>query len=307
VVKVPAQAGPFDLGTIAVRVALEVDPFTAKVTAKSDALPQILEGIPVAYRDVRVEVNRPEFIINPTNCEPLAVIAHLTSAEGKTSDPSSRFQVSGCERLKFKPRVALDLKGSTKRTGHPALKATVTYPSSGSYSNIARAQVGLPHSEFLDQGNLNKVCTQPQLRAGACPASSVYGHARAWSPLLEKPLEGPVYLGVGFGYKLPALVADLNGQVRILLKGKVDTTKQKGIRTTFEAVPDAPVSKFVLQMKGGRKYGLLENSERICAKAQKASAYFAAQNGITLHSRPLIGNDCKKRAKGNRKNRGKHR
>ena len=48
----PAQAGPFDLGTIAVRVALEVDPFTAQVTATSDPLPQILEGIPVAYRDV---------------------------------------------------------------------------------------------------------------------------------------------------------------------------------------------------------------------------------------------------------------
>jgi uncharacterized repeat protein (TIGR01451 family) len=293
VVKVPAQAGPFDLGTIAVRVALDIDPFTAKVTATSDPLPQILEGIPVEYRDVRVNVDRPEFILNPTSCEPMKIESTLTSATGVAVTPSQRFQVAGCESLGFKPSLKLTLKGSTKRTGHPSLKAVVTYPKQGAYANIARAQVGLPPSEFLDQGNLNQVCKQADLRAGTCPASTIYGHAKAWSPLLDRPLEGPVYLGVGFGYKLPALVADLNGQVRILLKGKVDTTKQKGLRNTFEAVPDAPVSRFVLEMKGGKRYGLLENSENTCRKPQHASALFSAQNGKSLQLQPKIANNCK--------------
>jgi hypothetical protein len=156
----------------------------------------------------------------------------------------------------------------------------------------------------LDQSNLDKVCTQPQLRAATCPASSIYGHVKAWSPLLERPLEGPVYLGVGFGYKLPALVADLNGQVRILLKGKVDTTKHKGIRNTFQAVPDAPVSRFVLEMKGGKKYGLLENSENICRKPQRASTLFNAQNGLVQHMLPKIENSCKgAKAKGKKQKR----
>jgi hypothetical protein len=292
VVKVPAQAGPFDLGTIAVRVALLIDPFTAKVTATSDPLPQILQGIPVAYRDVRVNVDRADFILNPTSCDPMKIESTLTSAAGAVATPSQRFQAAGCESLGFKPSVSLRLKGATKRAGHPSLKAVVTYPSKGTYANIARAQVGLPPSEFLDQGNLNQVCKQADLRAGTCPASTIYGHAKAWSPLLERPLEGPVYLGVGFGYKLPALVADLNGQVRILLKGKVDTTKQKGLRNTFEAVPDAPVSRFVLEMKGGKRYGLLENSANICRSPQRANALFSAQNGKSVQLRPKIANSC---------------
>lgn len=293
VIKVPAQAGPFDLGTIAVRAALNIDLYNAQVTAVSDPLPQILEGIPVAYRDVRVNIDRESFVLNPTSCDPMKVESRLVSDKGAIATPSDRFQVGSCEGLGFQPGLKLQLKGSTKRSGHPALKAVVTYPKKGAYANIAQAQVGLPHSEFLDQGNLDKVCTRPDLQAGTCPSRSIYGHVKAWTPLLDKPLEGPVYLGVGFGYKLPALVADLNGQVRILLKGKVDTTKEHGIRNTFEAVPDAPVSRFVLQLKGGPKYGLLENSENLCSRPQRAGVRFVAQNGKVEQLTPTIANSCK--------------
>ena len=191
----------------------------------------------------------------------------------------------------------MSLKGSTKRTGHPALKAVLTYPQKGSYANIARAQVNLPHSVFLDQGNLNKTCTKPVLEAGNCPKTSIYGKAKAWTPLLEKPLEGNVYLVGGFGYKLPALVADLNGQLRVLLKSKVDSGPNKGIRDTFEAVPDAPVSRFVLEMKGGKKYSLLENSESLCKKSQKAIARFTGQNGAVEQIEPKIAVSCGKTEK----------
>ena len=260
------------------RTALYVDEFTAQIHAVSDPIPSILAGIPLDIRSIALNMNRPQFTLNPTSCDAMSVIGSTTSTLGQPSLLQNRFQVGGCRGLAFKPQLKLSLKGATRRSGHPALKAVVTYPEGGSYANIARAQVGLPHSEFLDQGNLDKVCRQADLRAGTCPKKSIYGKAKAWTPLLDKPLQGPVYLAVGFGYKLPALVADLNGQVRILLKGKVDTTKHEGIRNTFEAVPDAPVSRFVLEMKGGKKYGLLENSENICLKAQRVSALF---NGRT--------------------------
>jgi uncharacterized repeat protein (TIGR01451 family) len=294
VVKVPAEAGPFNLGTIAVRVALNVDPFTAQVTATSEPLPQILEGIPVAYRDVRVEVTRPEFVLNPTSCEPKQVSSLITSASNATATPSSRFQVADCSRLAFKPTLKLSLRGATKRVGHPALKAVLTYPKKGSFANIARAQVNLPHSVFLDQGNLNKTCTKPVLLEGKCPKTTIYGKAKAWTPLLERPVGGPVYLVGGFGYKLPALVAELNGQINVLLKGKVDSGPNKGIRNTFEAVPDAPVSRFVLELKGGKKYSLLENSEPLCRKSQHAIARFTAQNGAIEQLHPQIGVSCGK-------------
>ena len=165
--------------------------------------------------------------------------------------------------------------------------------------------MALPHAEFLDNAHIGTVCTRVQFAEGAvpgekCPAASVYGFAKAETPLLDKPLEGPVYLRSG-NHKLPDLVAALNGQVDVALVGKVDTNpRTKGIRNTFEVVPDAPVSRFTLSMQGGAK-GLLENSENICAKPQHAIVDFTAQNGKIDDFNPLIANSCKKRPKKHRK------
>jgi hypothetical protein len=303
VVITPAVAGPFDLGNVVVRAPLFVNPETAEVTTKSDPLPTILKGIPLKVRSVAIYLDRQEFTLNPTNCEPLKITSLIGGASGATAHPSSRFKVSGCQKLGFKPKLKLSLKGSTKHAGHPALKAVLTYPKHGAYANIARAQVNLPHSEFIDQGNLDKTCTRPVLLEGKCTKRSIYGRAKAWTPLLDHPLEGPVYLVGGYGYKLPALVAELNGQIRVLLIGKVDSGPNKGIRNTFEAVPDAPVSRFMLQLKGGPKYSLLENSENLCAKPQRAIARFTAQNGRVLQWKPKIANSCKKK----HKRKGHHR
>ena len=294
----PAVAGPFDLGTVVVRTALQVDPRTAQITAISDEIPHILQGIPLDARSIALQVDRPDFTLNPTNCEAMAITGVATSVLGQSAPLANRFRVGGCSALPFKPKFKLRLKGGTRRSGNPSLRAELRMPRRG--ANIARVQVGLPHSELLDQSNLKKVCTQPELQSKRCPASSIYGHAKAWTPLLDKPLEGPVYLGVGFGYKLPALVADLNGQIRILLVGKIDTDAQKGLRNTFEVVPDAPVSRFVLQMKGGPKYSLLENSENICRTTQRATVRFTAQSGKVLVLTPKILNSCKRKASGGR-------
>lgn len=297
VIITPAVAGPFDLGVVVVRSALHVNESTAQVSVESDPIPTSLHGIPLDVRSITVQVAKNNFTLNPTSCQTKAISAEAISLTGQVANLQNRFQVGGCRGLKFEPKLNIQLKGATKRAGHPALKAVVTYPKEGEYANIASAQVSLPHALFLDQGNLNKVCKQAELKSATCPQSSVYGHAKAWSPLLAKPLEGPVYLGVGYGYKLPALVADLNGQVRFLLVGKVDTTKQHGLRNTFEVVPDAPVSRFILEMKGGAKYGLLENSENLCAKPQRANARLVAQNGLIDQLHPQIGVQCKKAKK----------
>jgi hypothetical protein len=293
----PAVVGPFDLGTIVVRTALDVDPFTTQITAVSDPIPTIIHGLPTVVQSITLNMNRPNFTLNPTSCDPKQITGSATSTLGNVAPLSQRFQVGACNALAFKPGLKLSLSGQTKRAGHPALKAVLTYPKGGAYANIARAQVSLPGSEFLDQGNLNLVCKQADLKAGTCPKKAIYGKVKAWSPLLEKPLQGNVYLGVGFGFKLPALVAELNGQIRVLLVGKVDTDKKKGIRNTFQAVPDAAVSRFELSLKGGKKYGLLENSENICKKTQKAEANFTAQNGKVESLTPTIANSCGKKSK----------
>jgi hypothetical protein len=306
VIITPAVAGPFDLGAVVVRAALEVDPETARIHVVSDPFPQVLDGIPLDLRSIVVRVDRNQFTINPTSCEVMSITGQATSVTGQTATLGNRFQVGGCDQLKFKPKLKLSLKGSTTRTGHPGLKAVLTYPKGGAYANVARAQVNLPHSEFIEQNNLNKTCTKPILLERKCPKTTVYGTAEAWTPLLDKPLQGNVYLVGGFGYKLPALVAELDGQIRVLLKGKVDSGPNGGIRNTFEAVPDAPVEKFELNLKGGPKYSLLVNSENLCKKPQKAIARFTAQNGKVLQTKPLIANECKKKSKvgGKKKSKG---
>jgi hypothetical protein len=300
-VSVPAVAGPFDLGNIVVRTALYVDPSSASLRAVSDPFPTILDGVPVQVRDIRVNVDRPHFTLNPTSCSPSQIAATVLSTEGQVAHVSQRFQAGECAALAFKPKLALSLKGPTKRAKHPALTATVTYPQQGAYANIAGAQVTLPHSAFLDQAHIGTVCTRVQFAAHACPPASVYGRATAVTPLLDQPLSGPVYLRSS-SHKLPDLVADLNGQIEVTLDGKIDSGRGGGIRTSFQTVPDAPVSKFTLEMQGGKK-GLLVNSENLCSPKAKthAIASFAGQNGKVSDTTPVIANDCGGKGKGKKK------
>jgi len=294
----PAVAGPFDLGTVVVRAALHVDPESARVSVKSDPIPTILQGIPLDVRSIAVRIDRTGFTLNPTSCEAMAISGEAIPVSGQSASLTNRFQVGGCSNLGFKPKLSFKLRGDTKRGGFPSLTATLTYPSKGAYSNIARARVALPHSEFLAQSHIRTICTRVQFAADSCPKGSIYGRARAITPLLDKPLEGPVYLRSSSN-PLPDLVADLNGRIHVALVGRIDSVNG-GIRNSFEAVPDAPVSKFTLSLPAGKK-GLLENSTDICRGRHRANATFTAHNGRVVVLRPELEARCK--AKGNGKRR----
>ena len=286
---VPAQAGPFDFGNIVVRTAINLNPTTTQVIARSHPLPQILEGVPIAYRDVRIEVQKPDFTVNPTSCEQRTLTSTISSIEGAQAHPSVPFKVGDCASLNFKPKLALKLKGGTHRGDFPQLTAVLT--TGRKESNIARVSTTLPHSEFLEQGHIGTVCTRVQFAAKACPAASVYGYATAYTPLLERPLEGPVYLRSS-NHTLPDLVAELNGQFDVELAGRIDSHNQ-GIRTTFETVPDAPVTKFVLRFKAGKK-SLLVNSRNLCKAPAKATIRMIGQNGMRHDEQPPLETPCGK-------------
>lgn len=284
VVEVPAQAGPFDLGTVAVRNALFINPVTTQVTVKSDRLPQLVSGVPIQYRDVRVQVNRGGFTLNPTSCETSEVAAIARSIQGASKALSTRFQTAGCEGLGFEPKLAIKFSGApTRRGGHPKLTATLT--TGANESNLRQVQVTLPKTEYLENAHIKTVCTRIQYAADQCPQRSIYGYARAWTPLLDKPLEGPVYLRSSSN-KLPDLVASLDGQIHIDLAGRISSYRSR-IRNTFETVPDAPVSKFVLTMQGSGK-GLLVNNTNLCKAKPRASVVFDGQNGKTAEANPLV-------------------
>jgi hypothetical protein len=300
----PAVAGPFDLGNVVIRNGLYVNPETAQVTAISDPIPTILHGILLDLRQVRIALDRPGFTAAPTSCEPQQVIARVSGEQGGQALAAAPFGVSGCESLGFGPKLSLRLSGGTKRGGHPKLQA-ILQPRPGD-ANIAGASVALPHSEFLDQAHIRTICTRVQFAANACPAAAVYGQAEAVTPLLDSPLSGPVYLRSSDN-PLPDLVAALRGPdnqpIEVVLRGRIDSI-HGGIRTSFEAVPDQPVSSFVLKMQGGRK-GLLVNSRDICKSTSRATAIFTAQNGRTVTLRPRLQNSCNKARKNGKQRKHK--
>jgi hypothetical protein len=304
--------GPFDIGTVVVREALRINPETAEVfidATGSDPIPHIVSGVTTHIRDLRVYVDRPEFTLNPTSCERTSTASTIlgsgldfgSEADDQPVTVTTPFQAADCASLEFAPRLSLALKGGTRRGATPAFRA-VLRPRPGE-ANIGEAQVTLPHSEFLEQSHIGTVCTRVQFKEGLvpgerCPPASVYGRATAVTPILSEPLEGPVFLRSS-NHNLPDLVAALhNGQVDIALVGRIDSVKGR-IRNTFEAVPDAPVTKFVLEMQGGKK-GLLVNSTNICAKKHSAIAHFVGQNGKVSNTKPLLKAKCGKARKGKR-------
>ncbi|HYP54940.1 MAG TPA: hypothetical protein VEQ41_01375 [Solirubrobacterales bacterium] len=287
---IPAVAGPFDLGVVVVRTALRLDTRTAQITAVTDPLPRIIDGIPLRIRDIRVSIDRPGFALNPTSCAEQQVDAKVFGSHGAVESLTNRFQVGGCEALGFKPKLSFRLKGGTRRGDLPALTATLKARPGD--ANIGRVAVTLPGSAFLEQAHLDNICTRVQFAARACPKGSVYGHATAWTPLLDQPLQGPVYLRSSDN-RLPDMVAALDGQIAIEVAGRIDTHKGR-IRNTFDVVPDAAVSRFKLTLKGGKK-GILVNSRNLCARPSRAQVRMRAHNGRRLSSRPVVRNDCKKK------------
>jgi hypothetical protein len=298
VVVTPAVAGPFDLGTVVVRVALALDPETAQIHVVSDAIPDVFGGAKLDIRAINVNVNQREFTLNGTNCSKFATTGALAGGGADPTNPaafssfpvSAPSQLANCDKLGFRPKLHLRLFGAHKRAKQPKLRAVLQTRAGD--ANMARVSVGLPHALFLDQASLSKICTRVQFAAQECPKRSVYGHARAITPLLGQPLEGPVYLRSS-NNELPDLVAHLEGQVDIDLVGKIDSFKG-GIRTTFATVPDVPVTKFVMTLPGG-KHGLLVASKNLCKGKVKAIVQIKGQNGKKANRHQKVRTPCGKR------------
>lgn len=287
---IPAVAGPFDLGVVVNRIALRVDPETTQVTADSDPFPTILSGVPLDVRDIRVSLDRQGFTLAPTSCDPQMVEANVLGKSGASATAGNRFQVGGCGALKFAPGLKLKLKGGTRRGTYPALRAELK--TRYGQANLSRLSLALPHSEFLAQEHIRTICTRVQFAAKACPKGSIYGKARAVTPLLAKPLEGPVYLRSSSN-PLPDLVLALRGQIEVVAVGRIDSFNG-GIRASFDAIPDAPVSKVVVEMRGGKK-GLLVNSRNICKHTNRATVRMDGQNGKVQDLRPVLKDTCAKK------------
>ncbi len=284
-IAVPAKAGPFDLGTVIVRAAINMNPFTAALTITSDPLPQSIDGVPFRLKVVRVEVNRSEFMLNPTNCEGKSIVAQLTGAPVKAGEgagsfeASAPFTASSCSSLQLRTNVHRDhpSQNEQSRRRQPGREGR---PEHGE-ANIHKVEVQLPYALPARLTTLQKACTEAQFNANpaGCPEASDVGYAKAATPLLSSPLEGPAYLVSHGNAAFPDLEFLLQGEgVHVTLDGKTDV--KKGITySKFETVPDAPISSFETAFPEGPHSVLAANGD-LCTQSLIAPTTIVAQNNL---------------------------
>jgi hypothetical protein len=280
---VPTKAGPFNLGNVVVRARINVDEKTAALTVTSNPFPQILDGIPLRLRTANVTIERPGFILNPTDCAQQHIEATIAGAQGATANVSAPFAVSGCAGLHFGPKFTASTQGKTSRANGASLDAKLVFPS-GAQSNIAKVKVELPKQLPSRLTTLQKACTATVFDSNpaACPAASRIGIVKAVTPILPVPLTGPVFFVSHGGEAFPSLIMVLQGDgVRVDLTGATFISKAGITSTTLNSVPDVPVSSFEIYLPEG-KYSALAANGNLCTENLQMPTSFVAQDGAQL-------------------------
>jgi hypothetical protein len=287
-------AGPFNLGIVVVRARINVDPDTSTLTVTTDetgphAIPQVFFGVPLRLQRVTVDIERPNFMFNPTNCRAQQVSAIISGSQNAIANVASTFAVGGCKSLAFKPKFTVSTNGHTSRTNGASLDTKLSYPagSVGSEANIAHVKVSLPRRLPSRLTTLQKACPAAifNANAAACPSGSIVGIVRATTPVLPVELAGPVYFVSHGGEAFPSLIVVLQGYgVRVDLTGTTFISKAGITSSTFKTVPDVPVKTFELYLPQGRNSALAANGNLCKAKAGQLvmPTEFVAQNGAVF-------------------------
>jgi hypothetical protein len=290
----PALAGPYDYGVVVVRVALHVDPLTAQVSAISDTVPAIIGGVPIRMRSIQVNIDRPNFTINPTNCSAFSVDSQGIGDQGTVTDFFSYFNAVNCATLPFKPKMTMRQVGNrkqTRRATNPRLQLDLrTRPGD---ANIKALTVTLSSAFEIDQRHLGNICSEKELSETQCAGRTPIGTASTTTPLLDQPLQGPVYAVSGSG-GLPRLAFILNGQVDLIPRADTKTASGGRLQTTAPVIPDAPIGHFRLTVFGG-KTGYLVNTRNICEHTPVTKVAYTAQSGKTHRESIKVRAACGKK------------
>ncbi len=306
-----AVAGPFNLGLVVVRARIQVDPQTSALTITTDetgpyAVPQIIFGVPLRLQRITVDIDRPGFMFNPTNCKAQQITADVSGSQQATASVSSPFAVGACETLAFKPTFKVSTSGHTSRANGASLDVKLAYPagSMGKQANIASVKVSLPKQLPSRLSTLQKACPAATFAANpaTCPPGSVIGVVRAKTPLLPVGLSGPVYFVSHAGEAFPSLIVVLQGDgVRVDLTGSTFISKAGITSSTFKTVPDVPVGTFELYLPEGKDSALAANVN-LCKSKLVMPTIFRAQNGAQLkqNTKIAVSGCAKNKAKGAR-------
>ncbi len=288
-VVVPAVAGPYDLGLIVVRAAIDINPATAQATIVSDPLPQSVDGVPLRVQTVNVTVGEQgNFTFNPSSCAEKSIDATLVSAQGTSIPAASRFQAAGCQALPFHPLLTASTLGHTSKQDGAGLHVGIISAGIGQ-ANIHKVELTIPNILPSRLTTLQKACREAQFNANpaGCPPESDIATAVVHTPLLNAPLTGPVYFVSHGGAAFPDTEIILQGEgVKLVLDGHTDI--KHGITySRFETVPDAPFTSFEFNAPEG-PYSIFSANANLCQTEVRLPTTITAQNGEVIKQSTLV-------------------
>ena len=266
-----AVAGPLNLGTLTIRARVNIDPQTGALTVTSDSMPRIVLGVPLHIQRVTLNLDRPGFVFNPTNCEAETVTATVLSTQGERAEVSNPYAAGYCATLAFKPKLTAQTSGHTSFAGGASLDLSLGLgkASAGRNANLAQIRIALPKQLPTRLATLQGACPARTFDANpaACPSTSVVGGASAQTPVLAGRLSGPVYFVAHGREAFPSPVVVLQGDGVVLELGGATTIERAGrASVAFDAIPDVPMENLQLSLPRG-SHSLLGANTSLCAQS----------------------------------------
>jgi hypothetical protein len=286
-----APQGVFNLGRIPVLSGISVDEHTAQATVTSEALPQLVKGVPSQIKQLKVVVDRPEFTFNPTSCANLKTTGTVTgygpSGTVGVHAVEWPYTATNCGALPFKPTIAVNVESDVSRLDGTGMKIVVK--SGKGQANIHLTKLVFPNTVPSRLTTIQKACPAQTFEANPanCPEGSVIGSAIAKTPVLKSPLTGPAYLVSHANESFPDAVFVLQGEgIKLILDGK--TNIKNGVTSsTFESIPDAPVESFEVTLPRG-PHSAFSGFGNLCEKPIEVPTTFGGQNGGLIENKTLV-------------------
>jgi hypothetical protein len=217
-----------------------------------------------------------------------------TSYNNASATATKTFVPTGCPGVGFSPTLAFSVANTQAGASTtPTFKLNIPDADAAIQSALPKiVDVDFPFGSGIDLNNLTGVtaCTETQLKAMACPASSIIGTANAFSKYLPPETgTGPGIVGnvyaMGIGNQIPIGVQLIGPRNTVVIfRGTLGTRGDANVGTgrvyaLFDRIPQLPFKEFNMTVSKA----IYKNPDNSCG-TNTLSAKVTAVNGTDATS-----------------------